>query len=45
MKKMNCPICGEGMKEREFKSKKNKDWQCLDCKITVDIIYALIDKR
>ncbi len=42
---MNCPICGKEMIEREFKSHKNKDWQCKKCKITVDIIYALVDQR
>ena len=45
MAEMKCPICGKVMVEKQFKKNRNNYWQCLDCKITVDILYALEDDR
>jgi ribosomal protein L37AE/L43A len=39
-----CPLCKKQMVRKEMKNNvKNFYWQCKDCKITVEITYALID--
>jgi len=42
---MNCPMCGKKLWEYDEKTSKNKFWQCKECKITVEILYALRDPK
>jgi len=39
---MNCPKCGNVMEERK-KISRNSFWVCKPCKLSVDILYAIVD--
>jgi len=41
---MKCPICSQVMEKKKEKTR-NYYWICRDCKISVEILYAIRDPK